>query len=109
MGMRFSFGFHGAFGFLGDGLKGAQGLGPHLVEVGAKAGDSFRVELVKTTGAGTRVGHKAGLFENFQVLRDGGTRYGKSTGQLVNGERTTGELLEDRHAGGIAEGVESGL
>jgi hypothetical protein len=109
MGMRFSFGFHGAFGFLGDGLKGAHGLGPHLVEVRTQAGDTFRVEFVKTSGAGTRVGHKAGLFENLEVLRDGWSRDREGAGQLVDGERTTGELLEDRHPGGIAEGIEPRL
>lgn len=91
------------------GLKGAHGLGPHLIEMGPQACDAFRVELIKAASAGASVGHKAGLLENFKVLRDCGTRHGELVGQLVDGERAGGELLEDSHAGGITQGIESGL
>ena len=77
--------------------------------MGPQAGDTFRVELVKAARAGAGIGDEAGLFEDFEVLRYGGTADGKLAGKLVDGEGTGGELLEDGHAGGIAEGVESGL
>jgi hypothetical protein len=58
-------------GCFGDDLKGAHGLGPQLVEVGAQAGDAFRVELVEAAGPGASVGDEAGGFEDFEVLGDG--------------------------------------
>ena len=96
-------------GFFGGGLKVAHGVVPKLIEVGAEAGDAFRAELIETAGSGSGVGHKASLPEDAQVLRDGGTGDGEGAGQLVDSDGTGGELLEDGHAGGVAEGVEAGL
>jgi hypothetical protein len=42
-------------------------------------------------------------------LRDGGTRDGQPPGKFVHGEGPAGELLEDGHARGIAESVETRL
>jgi hypothetical protein len=111
-----AFSFYGRFSLrrllrclFNGGLKGAHRLGPHLIEVGAQARDAFRVELIEAASAGASIGHKAGPLENFEVLRDSGTRDGKLVRQLIDGERTGGKLLKNRHAGGIPEGVESGL
>jgi hypothetical protein len=107
--MGVSFRLQRFFGFFDGGLKGAHRLRPHLVEVGTQAGDTFRVELVQTAGAGPSVGHKTGLLEDFEMLRYGWARNGQGAGQLIDGKGTGGELLKDRHAGGIAQGFKAGL
>lgn len=75
----------------------------------AQAGDSSGVEAIETAGAGAMVEHEARVFEDFEVLRDGGTGDGEPIGDLVDGEGPGGEALEDGHARGICEGVETGL
>jgi hypothetical protein len=117
-----SFSFYGCFlflrrlvrglflwGFFGDGLKGAHGLGPHLVEVGAEAGDAFGIELIETAGSLAGAGDEARVFEDFEVLGDGGAGDGELAGQLIDGDGAGGELLKDGHSGLVAEGVETGL
>jgi len=103
--------FGGIFrrGFFGGCLKVAHGLVPELIEVGAEAGDAFRAELIKAAGSGARIGHKACLLQDPQVLGDGGAGDGEGAGEFVDGDRAGGKLLEDGHAGGVAEGVETGL
>ena len=95
--------------FLRGDLKAGEGPGPHLVEVGTEAGDTLGVELVETAGSGSAVEHKAGIFEHFEVLGDGGPADGEGAGELIDGQRSAGELLKDGHAGSIPEGVETGL
>ena len=75
----------------------------------AKAGDALGVQLVKAAGAGAAIGDQASVFKHAQVLGDSGTADRKLAGQLVDGFGTGSELLEDRHSGRVAEGVESGL
>jgi hypothetical protein len=96
-------------GCFGDGLKGAHGLGPQLVEVGAQAGDAFRVELVEAAGPGASVGDEAGGFEDLEVLGDGWAGDGKLAGELMDGDGAGGELPENGHAGLVTEGIQSGL
>jgi len=95
--------------FFGGGLKVAHCLVPELIEVNAEAGDAFWAELIETARSGASIGHKACLLQDPQVLGDGGARDGQSSGEVVDGRGTGGELLEDGHAGLVAEGVESGL
>ncbi len=75
----------------------------------AKAGDTFGVELVQAAGASLTIGNESGVFEDAEVLGDGGTAYGQGAGDFVYGDGTVGEPLEDGHAGGIAQCVKSGL
>jgi len=75
----------------------------------AQTCDSFRVELVKATGTCSAVEHQACIFEDLQVLGNGGAADGKRLGEFIDGERTRREFLEDRHAGGVAESIETGL
>jgi len=77
--------------------------------VSAKTGYAFGVQLVEAAGSGAAVGDQAGVFEHAQVLGDSGTADRKFTGQLVDGDGTGRELLEDGHSGRVAEGIESGL
>ena len=39
----------------------------------AKAGDTFGVELVQAAGASLTIGNESGVFEDAEVLGDGGT------------------------------------
>jgi len=45
-------------------LKRAHGLLPNFVEVGAQAGDAFRVELVEAAGSRLRICNQARMFED---------------------------------------------
>ena len=71
---------------------------PDLVEVGAKQGDAFGVELVDSAGAGFGIAYESGVFEDFEVLRDGGTADRHPFRQVGDGQWSGGEELEDRHA-----------
>jgi hypothetical protein len=75
----------------------------------AQARDALGIKLIETTGTDGLVEDKPRVLEHFEVLRDGGTADGEGAGELIDGERPSGELLEDGHAGCIAEGIESGL
>jgi len=90
-------------------LKALEGFGPHLVEVSAQAGYSLRIELIKTARSGAAVKHKPGIFEHFQMLRNGRTADRESSRQLMDGQWPPGKPLEDCHARGVAKGIESGL
>jgi len=95
--------------FFDGGLKCAHGFFPHLVKVGAQAGNSFRVQLVEATGSGLRICNQARILQHAQVLGYCRAAYGEGFGEFIDGDGTAGELLEDGHSGGIAEGIESGL
>src|SRR5579863_2704069 len=95
--------------FFNGGLKAGHGFGPHLVKVSAKAGDALGMERVETARAVAGVEDEAGMLEDLEVLRDGGTRDGEMTRELVDGEGAGSELLKDGHARGVGEGIESGF
>jgi hypothetical protein len=90
-------------------LECAEGAGPDLIEVGAEARDAGRIELIEAAGSVPGIEHEARFFEDAEMLRDRGPADGHDGGELVDGERTVGETVEDGHAGGIREGVEAGL
>ena len=90
-------------------LKGAQRLGPHPVEVRTQPGHALGMQLVEAPRSGFAVGDQPGILEHTEVLRDRGTADRQRLRQLVDGNRTAREFLKDRHAGSIAQGVESGL
>ena len=75
----------------------------------AQAHHAFRVQSIETTRPGFGAGDQPGLLEHTQVLRDGRAAHGKHPRQLVHRDGAGDELLKDGHAGGIAEGIESGL
>lgn len=49
--------------------------------------------------------HESNLFEDLQVLRNGGERDAEGIGQPRNGHGATGEVVEDRATSGIAQRV----
>jgi hypothetical protein len=100
--------FLSCLGFLGCRLKTGERVGPHLVEVGSKAGHPFGVEAIKAPRAGFAAGDEPHVFKHLEVLRDGGTRDGERPRKFVDSESSPGELLKDGHARGIAESVETG-
>ena len=89
--------------------EGGEGLAPELVEVFADGVEAGGVELVEAAVAVGGVGDEASLFEDFEVLGDGGAGDGKVFGELADGEWAAGEADEDGTAGGVAEGVELGV
>jgi hypothetical protein len=91
------------------GLKCAHGLRPHLVEVSAQPGDAFWIQLVDAAGSCPAVCDQSRVFEDAQVLGDRWTADGKIAGKFIDGDGPASELLEDGHAGRVAEGVEAGL
>jgi hypothetical protein len=93
----------------GNGLKLVHGLLPHLVEVGAQAGNPFRRKSIIAAGSGLAVEDQPGIFEHTQVLGDGWPADGEGAGKFVDGHRAGSELLEDGHAGGVSDGIEPGL
>src|SRR6516225_9694529 len=54
--------------FFRGGLKVAESLRPHLIEVGAQSGHALGVELIEAAGAGAVVEHEASIFQHLQVL-----------------------------------------
>lgn len=95
--------------FFDGGLKVCESPDPHLVEVGAETGDALGVELIEAACTGFAVHHEPGIFEHFEVLRHGWTADGKEVRQLIDGQGTSRKFLEDSHARGVAEGIETGL
>jgi hypothetical protein len=93
----------------GNGLKLVHRLLPHLVEMGAQTGDAFGGKAIVAAGSGLAVENQPGVFKHAQVLRDGWPADGEGAGEFVDGQRTGGELLEDGHAGGVPDGIKSGL
>ena len=75
----------------------------------AQKGDAFGIEAVITASSGFAVGDQARVFEDAEVLGDGGAADRKTAGELVDGQWAGGEFLEYSHAGGVADGIESGL
>jgi hypothetical protein len=53
--------------------------------------------------------HEGGLFEDLQMLRDGGKRDAKRFGEARYGHGAAGEAVEDRTARGIPEGVKQSI
>jgi hypothetical protein len=101
--------FLSCLGFFRYVLKTGERVGPHLVEVGSKAGHPFGVKAIKAPRAGFAVVDEPHVFKHLEVLRDGGTRDGERPRKFVDGQSPAGELLEDGHARGIAESVETRL
>jgi hypothetical protein len=95
--------------FLGGDLKVGEGPGPHLVEMSTQPGDTLGVELIEPARPGTPVNNKTRVLEYFQVLRDSRAADWKGTREHIYGEWPARELLEDGHARGVAECVESSL
>src|SRR5580692_6930853 len=95
--------------FFSDCLKGAHCPGPHLIEVSAQPRNTFRIQLVQPPRSGLAVGYKPCILEHTQMLRDGGTTHRHGASKLIYGNGPFGELLKDRHARCVAEGVEPGL
>ena len=97
------------FGFLHGLLEGAHRMGPHLIEVCAKARHAFRVQLIEPARSSFAVHHQPRILEHLEVLRYGRSAYRHDACQFVDGDRAAGEPLEDGHACGIAQCFQAGL
>jgi hypothetical protein len=95
-------------GFRG-GLESTERFFPDLIEVGSQQGDAFGIQLIDSASAGLAVADETRILQHFQMLRDGGTAYRHGSGKFVDGHRTACELLEDGHAGRVAECFEPAL
>lgn len=90
-------------------MKISEGPGPHLVEMSTQPSNTLGVELIETARTGTPVKDKARVLEYFQVLRNGRAADWQGTREHIYGEGSARELLEDGHARGVTECVESSL
>src|SRR5580658_6946048 len=79
-------------------LKGAERLGPHLVEVGAQPRHSLGIQLIQPPRSGLAGGQQGGVLEHTQVLRSRGTADRQGAREIAYGGWRAGELLKDRHA-----------
>jgi len=79
---------------------------PEAIEMRAQRLDALRVDLVDATVSFGPIEHEVGALEYCEVLRDRGPRHGKMPGELAHRHRPAQELLDDRAAGRVAEGVE---
>ncbi len=97
-------------GFLFRGLlKSAERFGPHLIEVGSQAGHSIGVELIQTTRPILDIGYETRIFQHFEVLRYSRAADGQAVSEFIDGDRSRGEFLENRHARRVGESVQTGL
>lgn len=101
--------FSSSFQLFSGSLKGAQGLLPNLIEVGAQERNAFGIQLIEAAGAVFAAGNQARILEHTQMLRDGGPADGQGSRQLVHGYGAGGELLQDGHTGGVSQGFKAGL
>jgi hypothetical protein len=84
-------------------------LRPHLIEVGAQARHSFGIQLVQPrVPAFVSITSPASLSTR-RCCETAGRLTGIVLAKLVYREGAAASFLEDRHARGIAKGVESGL
>ena len=90
-------------------LKSVQCSVPHLIEVGAKARNALSIELIEPASSIFDIGDETDILENFEMLRDCWARNGHDTRKFINGDRAIGQLLEDGHARGVGERVDTGL
>jgi len=90
-------------------LKGAQRLGPHLVEVGTQPCHSLGIQLVQPPRSGPAVGHQPCILQHTKVLGDRWTAHRQRPSQFIYGSRPAREFLKDGHTRGIAQCVEPGL
>jgi len=77
--------------------------------MGSQARYSIGVQLVQTTRACSLIENKARIFENFEMLRNRRSAYRQCVGKLVYGQRSGRKFLEDCHAGGVTQSIETGL
>ena len=103
------FSFRDRFSCFSDGLECAEGVFPDLVKMSAEKGNAFGIQLINTTRSRLGVGYQARILKDFQMLWYGLTADGQGGGQLVDGHRSAGKLLEDGHTGGVAQGFEPAL
>src|SRR5208283_4130257 len=69
----------------------------------------FRVELVYAMAAFAVLTDEVGATQQAQVLRDRGAGHGEGAGDLSGRLAAAAEQVEDGSAGGIGQGLESGL
>ena len=64
---------------------------------------------VWTQRPGGSIAERAALLQHAQMLRDRRTADRQLPGQFVHGHRPSSKLLKNRHARGIAQGIQSEL
>jgi len=80
-----------------------------LIEPCVHRPQGFWIEVVNAVAAFAVLPHQVGAAEQAQVLGDGGTRDGKSSGDFSGGLAAAPQEVEDGAAGGVGERLEGGL
>jgi len=90
-------------------LEGCERLGPEAIEVLAQGINGLRIDCVHTAGSGRSIRHKAGAFEDTEMLRNRRPADGEFASELADGQRAFEEAREDRAAGRVPKGIELGV
>src|SRR4051812_18632585 len=88
--------------FDGD-LVGREGTAPEPVEVGAERGEPVGVDAIDAAIARRLVNDETGVFEDLQVLRDGGPADREPAGELADRAWPLDQALEDRMPRAISQ------
>jgi hypothetical protein len=88
------------------GLERLERVGPELVEEVAERAEAFCVHGVHPLRAVGPVGHKAGVFQDAEMLGNGGPTHRKCAGQLADRLGPAAQPPEDGTAGAVAQRVE---
>lgn len=80
--------------------------GPEPIEVVPQRVDARGVELVNPPVTLGTIDHQPRIFQNAEMLGDGGPADGEFAGQLAHRPRAVEEPLEDRPPGRITQGIQ---
>jgi len=75
----------------------------------AQQGQALGIQFVDAARAFAAVANQPRIFQHAQMLRNSGTRDGKSRGKLVHRQRLIPQHFKDGQAGRVAQGGKSVL
>ena len=96
-------------GVLEGGLVAGQGSVPERVELVAEGADGDGVQPVDVPPADCFLADQAGVFQHFEMLRDGWPTHWQARSDLDDCERLLGEVFDDRPSGRVAQDVPDGI
>jgi hypothetical protein len=88
------------------GLESLERVGPELVEEVAERAKALCVDGVHPLRAVGPVGHEAGVFQDAEMLGNGGPAHRKCAGQLADRLGPAAQPPEDRTARAVAQRIE---